>query len=216
MTISERLAGRAVLVTGASGFLGKAVVAILLREAPDLREVRLVLRAGDDAAAQERLRAEVLASEAFDPVRDTAEAAISDERLSAVAGDLTAERLGRGEGDDGLAGIDVAIHCAASVSFEEPLDDILDLNVLGALRLTRALREGAEVRGGPEPAFVHVSTAYAAGNRTGLVLERRSGESPEEAEIDLHAELEAARAWRAGLEAESRLPEHQARFAREA
>ena len=216
VTISERLAGRAVLVTGASGFLGKAVVAILLREAPDLREVRLVLRAGDDAAAQERLRAEVLASEAFDPVRDTAEAAISDERLSAVAGDLTAERLGRGEGDDGLAGIDVAIHCAASVSFEEPLDDILDLNVLGALRLTRALREGAEVRGGPEPAFVHVSTAYAAGNRTGLVLERRSGESPEEAEIDLHAELEAARAWRAGLEAESRLPEHQARFAREA
>ena len=215
-TISEHLTGQVVLVTGASGFLGKAVVAVLLREAPDLAEVRLILRAGDDAAAQERLRTEVLPSEAFDPLRERAEAAFGDGRLRAVAGDFRSEDLGRGEGDDGLAGIDVAVHCAASVSFEEPLDEILDLNVLGALRLVRALREGAEASGGAVPAFVHVSTAYAAGMRNGLVLERRSGESPEEAAIDLFAELHAARAWRADLEAESRLPEHQDRFAGEA
>jgi alcohol-forming fatty acyl-CoA reductase len=215
-TISERLAGRTILVTGASGFLGKAVVAVLLREVAALGEVRLVLRAGGDDAAQARLRDEVLPSEAFDGVREDAETARDDGRLRAVAGDFTAERLGRVDGDDGLAEIDVVVHCAASVSFEEPLDEILDLNVLGALRLTRALREGAEAAGGPEPTFVHVSTAYAAGNRTGLVLERRSGEGTEEPDVDLEAELDAARAWRADLEAESRLPEHQARFAREA
>ena len=35
-TVSERLAGRAALLTGASGFLGKAVLATLLRTATDL------------------------------------------------------------------------------------------------------------------------------------------------------------------------------------
>ena len=211
-TVSERLAGRAVLVTGASGFLGKAVVAVLLREAPDLREIRLILRANGDEAAQERLRDEVVSSEAFEGVREAAETSVADGRLRAVAGDFTAERLGRDD-DDGLGGIDVAVHCAASVSFEEPLDEILDLNVLGALRLTHALREA---NGSAEPALVHVSTAYAAGMRTGLVLERRSGDAGEEPDVDLHAELDAARAWRSDLEAESRLPDHQNRFAREA
>lgn len=215
-TIADRLAARTVLVTGASGFLGKAVVAVLLREVPDLREVRLILRAGDDEGALGRLRGEVLGSEAFEPLREVADAALEDGRLTAIAGDLTAERLGRPDGDDGLAGIDTAIHCAASVSFEEPLDDILNLNVLGAVRLVGALRDAAEASGAPEPEFVHVSTAYAAGDRTGLVLERRSGDCPEEPDLDLEAELEAARAWRRDLEAESRLPERQDHFAAEA
>jgi HAD superfamily hydrolase (TIGR01490 family) len=215
-TVAERLARRTVLVTGASGFLGKAVVAVLLREASDLREIRLVLRAGDEDGAQGRLRDEVLPSEAFDGVREGAEAAVADGRLRAIAGDLGTDGLGRADGDDSLAGVDVAIHCAASVSFEEPLDRILDLNVLGALRLAGGLRSAAASNGAPEPAFVHVSTAYAAGNRTGLVLERRAGEAPEEPEVDVDAELAAARAWRDDLEAESRLPDHQARFAAEA
>ena len=149
-------------------------MAVLLREVPDLREIRMILRAAGDEAAQERLRDEVLPSEAFEGVREVAEAAFADGFLRAVAGDFTAERLGR-EDDEGLAGIDVAVHCAASVSFEEPLDEILDLNVLGALRLTRALREANR---SSEPAFVHVSTAYAAGMRTGLVLERRLRRGP--------------------------------------
>jgi len=215
-TIAERLAGRTVLLTGASGFLGKAVLGVLLREVSALREIRLVLRADDDEGALERLRSEVLASDAFDPVRASADTALAAGRLRAVAGDFTADALGRAEGDDALGGIDVAIHCAASVSFEQPLDDIIDMNALGALRLVEALRAGARADGAPEPALVHVSTAYAAGNRTGLVLERPFGEAPEEPDLDLDAELEAARAWRRDLDAESRLPDHQERFAREA
>ena len=215
-TIAGRLAGRTLLLTGASGFLGKAVLGVLLREAPDLDEVRLVLRAADDAGALERLRSEVLSSEPLALAREYADAALAAGRLTAVAGDFTADALGRPEGDDAFAAIDVAIHCAASVSFEQPLDEIIDLNALGALRLLEALRAGARASGAPEPALVHVSTAYAAGNRTGLVLERPSGEASEEPELDLDSELGAARSWRRDLEAESRLPDHQERFAREA
>jgi HAD superfamily hydrolase (TIGR01490 family) len=103
------------------------------------------------------------------------------------------------------------VHCAASVSFQQPLDEMLELNVVGTANLAAALR-----RASPQAHFVHVSTAYAAGTRTGLVLERPSGQGPAEPELDARAELAAAQAWRQGLEADSRLPDHQHRFVRDA
>jgi fatty acyl-CoA reductase len=201
-TVNERLAGQALLLTGASGFLGKAVLAQCLRELPDLERIVVVLRAEDDEAAARRLAHEVLSSPAF--------ADLDAERITALAGDVGAPGLGRGE-PDGLAGIDVVVHCAASVSFEQPLDELLELNARGPARLLQALRAA-----GSDPHMVHLSTAYAAGRRTGLVLERASGTAPAEPDLDLDAELEAARSWRRGLEAESRLPDRQRRLVAEA
>jgi HAD superfamily hydrolase (TIGR01490 family) len=210
-TIGERLAGATVLLTGASGFVAKAVLAICLAELPGIAELRLLLRADDDAAAIHRLREEILSSSAFAAVDPrVAEAAIGGGRLRAFAYDLIAPAVGRTDADP-LAGVDVAIHCAASVSFQQPLDEMLELNVIGTANLAAAL-----VQASPDVRLVHVSTAYAAGIRTGLVLERPSGQGPAEPDLDIQAELGAARAWRLGLEAESRLPDHQHRFVRDA
>ena len=209
-TIAERLDGATLLLTGATGFVAKAVLAACLRELPTVG-LRVLVRAEDDQAALTRLREEVLTSRAFEEI-DPADVALAleSERLSALAGDVTEPDLGRGS-LDGLADVDVVVHCAASVSFEAPLDQMLELNALGPVELARALD-----RAGSRPHIVHVSTAYAAGSRTGLVLERASGRSPAEPDVDLEAELAAARAWRAELEAESRLPHHQRRFVSEA
>jgi alcohol-forming fatty acyl-CoA reductase len=199
-TLREGLAGKALLLTGASGFLGQAVLATCLRELPELGRIVVLLRASDDGAAGRRLRQEVLSGSAFE--------ALDGDRVEALAGDVGVEGLDRASG--GLAGIDVAVHCAASVSFEQALDEMLELNGRGPARLLRALRAD-----GSDPYIVHVSTAYAAGRRTGLVLERASGAAPAEPALDLEAELDAARAWRRDLEAESRLQEHQRRFVEE-
>ncbi len=188
----ERLAGKALLLTGATGFLGKLLLAQVVRELPDT-SVTVLLR-GD---AEQRLRDQVLTSAPFE--------GLDGSGVKAVSGDL---------GDDGLDGvgdIDIVIHCAASVSFEQALDEALELNGKGPKRLLDALRAA-----GSDPYFVHVSTAYAAGQRTGLVLERASGTAPSEPYLDLEAELDAARAWRRDIEAESRLPVHQHRFVKEA
>ena len=197
-TVNERLAGKALLLTGATGFLGKAVLAQCLRELPDLGRIVVLLRAADDEAAARRLADEVLPSPALE--------GLDGDGVTALAGDV---------GDPALAvgadGIDVVVHCAASVSFEQPLDEILELNARGPARLLRALRAA-----GSDPYVVHVSTAYAAGLRNGLVLERPSGTAPAEPDLDLDAELDAARAWRRDLEAESRLPRHQQRLVAEA
>jgi alcohol-forming fatty acyl-CoA reductase len=209
--IGERLAGATLLVTGASGFVTKAVLARCLADVPELGEIRVLLRAPDDEAATARLRDEVLSSRAFDELDpDDAPEALRSGRLTALAGDVERPGLGR-DGLDALAGVDVVVHGAASVSFEQPLDEMLELNALGPRNLVRALRDA-----GARPHVVHVSTAYAAGMRTGLVLERPSGRSPAEPDVDLEAELAVARAWRAAVEVESRLPEHQHRFAGDA
>jgi fatty acyl-CoA reductase len=191
VTLRESLSGKALLLTGATGFVGKAVLAQCLHELPETA-VTVLLR-GD---ARQRLE-QVLEGEIFE--------GLDGSGVNAISGDLSDEGLA------GLAGIDVVVHCAASVSFEQPLDHALELNSKGPARLLKALRKA-----GSDPYVVHVSTAYAAGQRTGLVLERPSGTAPSEPDVDLEAELDVARAWRKDLESESRLPLHQNRFVAEA
>ena len=208
-SVAVRLADAKLLLTGASGFLGKAVLATWLREVPGSGTITLLLRAPDDDAAHQRLVEQVLTSEPF--AGGLADEALASGRLRALAADLAAEGLG-GLDSQELAGTDVAIHCAASVSFEQPLDDILELNVLGARRLSDALRAA----GCDDVHLLHVSTAYAAGQRTGLVLERPYGSGTSEPWVDLDAELAVAKEWRRELESQSRLPAQQKRFVADA
>ncbi len=109
-----------------------------------------------------------------------------------------------------MAEIDTVVHCAATVSFEEPLDDALRLNAFGPARLLERLR-----RAGSDPHFVHVSTAYVA--------DRRSGEVGEDglthhavAELDPEQLLAEALRWREEAERESRAEPLATRLARSA
>src|SRR4051794_38879998 len=107
------------LLTGASGFLGKAVLGQILRELEDT-EVTVLLR-GD---AEQRLRDQILTSAPCE--------GLDGSRVKAVSGDLA---------DDDVpapSDIDVVVHCAASVSFEQPLDEALELNGKGPARLLQA------------------------------------------------------------------------------
>ena len=73
-----------VFLTGATGFLGMEVLARLL-EADD-RDVIALIRAGDDAAAEDRLHG-VLGALYRDPSNHR-------DRVRAVAGDVTSPGLG--------------------------------------------------------------------------------------------------------------------------
>lgn len=186
------LSDSTVLVTGASGFVGKAVLSTLLAATAGVR-VLVLLRSRDGADADRRLREEILAREPF----STAAAApvdrmLRDGALRTISADL---------GDAGLAArtkehlgeVGTVIHCAASVSFEEPLDAALRINGYGPARLRAALREA-----GADPHFVHVSTAYTADCRVPRVLE--GDVHPGLAELDPAALLERASGWRAEVE----------------
>lgn len=194
----ERLAGSTILLTGASGFLGKAVLATLLRHAGDFRCLLVLLRAPDFAAAQRRLVEEVLTSDAFAALPDASIREMLDAgRLCTVAGDLETGAL-PGPEQEGWSEVDTVIHCAASVSFENPLDEILELNALGPVRLLDSLRDA-----GARPHFVHVSTVYAADCRTTDTVHEDGLPHPGVADLEPQAMLEAARKWRAAAQGDS-------------
>jgi thioester reductase-like protein len=150
---------RPILLTGATGFVGMAVLARLLAAG---HEVHCLIRASDDAEADSRLRAVLQRVEAP-----------STGRAVAIAGDLTAPRLGLGDRHDELAArVGTVIHSAASVAFDLPIEEARAINVEGTRRV---LDFAGAVPGLRRVAYV--STAYVAGDRRGTVYEddRESG-----------------------------------------
>jgi thioester reductase-like protein len=114
-----------VLLTGATGFLGMEVLARLLERTD--HEVVCVVRGDADARLEE-----VLATLYSDgtPHRD---------RVQAIAGDLTGDVAAPGP-------VDVVCHCAASISFDLPLDEARAINVEGTRAVLRLAREAGAGR----------------------------------------------------------------------
>jgi HAD superfamily hydrolase (TIGR01490 family) len=208
--IADELAGRRIAVTGATGFLGTALVERLLRSVPDCQVLPLV-RPGRRAGAAERVRRDILRNDAFDRLRrewgDGFDAEIA-RRVRPLGGDVSVDGLGLNEADRAaLAEADVVIHSAAAVSFDSPLDAAVAVNLLGPSRVAQALTAA-----GSSAHLVAVSTAYVAGNRRGEAPEALLTDTLFSTEVDWRAEVAGADRARADADAESRRPEMLRRF----
>jgi len=215
--IADSLAGRRIAITGATGFVGTALVERLLRSVPGC-ELVLLVRPGRRTTATERTRKEIFRNDAFDRLRS--ELAAGDEtfddmtarRVTTVAGDVGTDGLGLSPTDRvTLASCDVVIHSAAAVSFDSPLDSAVEINLLGPTRIATLLNEL-----GVAPHLVAVSTCYVAGNRRGNAPEELVSEGPFDLGLDWRREVAATRRLRSDAEAESRTPERLVEFRRAA
>src|SRR5919106_10816 len=200
--IAESLAGKNVLVTGVTGFLGQAVFERLLK---DFAESRITLLVRPQLGSSGRQRVEsMLGRPTFNALRDEVGGdgikALLDQRVHVVDGDFSRE-LPSLPGD-----IDVVIHCAATVSFAPPIDEGFQTNLLGAVRLYEAA-----LAANAAPHLVHVSTAYVAGVRKGVIPEATLDHR-----VDWRAEAELALRARDDVEAASRKPEILDSFLRKA
>src|SRR5690242_16899905 len=129
-----------------------------LLEHSDEHVVALV-RADDDEQAAARLRA-TLEGACLD-------AGEHEDRVTAIAGDLTTPRLGLGERWEQLAQrVGAIIHGAASVAFDLSLEESRHINVDGTRQMLELARACPALR-----RFTYVSTAYVAGDRRGTVYE---------------------------------------------
>jgi long-chain acyl-CoA synthetase len=153
--------GEAVLLTGATGFVGMAVLARLLEQTD--RDVVVLVRAATRSGADARLNA--LLGSVFDaPERHR-------RRVRAVCGDLTAPGLGLGADREWIAEeVREVVHCAASVSFGLSLAESRSINVEGT-REVLDLAEDCAARGEGLRRMTYVSTAYVAGDRHGCARE---------------------------------------------
>lgn len=174
-SIRRFFAEKSIFLTGATGFLAKALAEKILRDLPEVRRLYLLIRPrvranGMLVSAAQRLRDELLANSAFDRLRSAHGDRFDDfiaEKVVCLEGDLSRERLGLSERDYAALAdeVEVVINSAATVVFDERLDWALELNTLSPLRLLELARAA-------KGTFVHVSTAYVSGQRTGRVPER--------------------------------------------
>ncbi|MDQ6616794.1 MAG: HAD-IB family phosphatase [Actinomycetota bacterium] len=218
--IREALAGQRIAITGATGFLGTALVERLLRQIPDA-ELALVVRPGRRGAA-DRIRREILRNDCFDRLRRDLGPRFDGEvarRVIPVAGDVSADGLALDEeGQEVLAGCPIVIHAAASVSFDSPLDRAVEINLLGPSRVAATMMATRGTHGvdSPPPHLITVSTAYVAGSRRGDAREALLPDTPFATEIEWRPEVVAARRVRADADAESRQPTRLAQFTKAA
>ena len=184
----NELAGAHVLLTGATGFLGQATLERLLSSYPDTR-VSVLIRSRGERGAAERLSA-LLRKTVFRQLSQRLGAdelaRLVRERINVIEGDLDTVGL--------PADLDVVIHGASTVSFDPPVDEAFRTNVSGVATLYRALTGS--------PHVVHISTAYVAGTRKGVVAEAALDH-----QVDWRLELDMALAARADVERDSRRPE---------
>jgi len=143
-----------VLLTGATGFVGKVVLSELLRRREPLgvERVLALVRAGDPERADARLGADVVGSPCF-----AAEPPGWEKRIEAVLGDITRPGLGlSAEARERIrTEVTHVIHCAASIEFSLPLAEATAVNAAGALHALELARSCPRLA-----SLVIVSTAY--------------------------------------------------------
>ena len=199
--LRDLLAGKKVVITGVTGFIGEQLLWKILTELPETRPSVLVRRKGS-ADARDRV-ASLLRKPIFADVVAAAGGipALLDERIEVIEGDLpNVPAL--------PADLDVLVHCAGDVSFDPPIDQAFTTNVLGTQALLEqmlAAVRGAEGTPTRVPHYVHISTAYTAGRRRGAIPE-----GPHEHSADYRTETRAGLRMREQVEAESRTPERLA------
>jgi HAD superfamily hydrolase (TIGR01490 family) len=211
--IRETFAGARVLVTGASGFLGTALVAKILTSLPEVGELMLIVRSKPGAPAADRVQRRVLGSNAFEALRARDDWPALQAKVRTLDGDLREDGLGLSDDDmSALRDVDIVLHGAATVAFDAPVDDAFETNLLGPLRLLDTINaSGATPR-----RMIHVSTAYVAGLVKGHVPEAPWQDTPGRPRLDWRAELASARQSRASVEADSRTPERARDFLKRA
>ena len=189
-----------VFLTGATGFVGQAVLERLLNDHPGTT-VTILVRVKGGANAEDRVRS-LRGKPVFAAWRDkVGEEGVED----AVKNRIKVVEGGLGSPMTLPKDLDLVIHSAASVSFDDPINESFEANIGGAMNLYESLRAA-----GGDPRVVHVSTCYVQGLRKGV-----APETSLKHDVDWRAEYASAFAAQTRIENESREP-HRLRVFMEA
>ncbi|KAL1561438.1 alcohol-forming fatty acyl-CoA reductase [Salvia divinorum] len=163
--------GKNILLTGATGLLGKVLVEKILRSM-SVGKIYLLIKAKDKEAAYTRLTNEITNSDLFKVLKEElgdSYEAITREKLIPIAGNICEPNLGMDS--ESIArvrkDVDVIIQSAASTILNDRYDLLVDANMSAPQRLMRFAKTCNNLT-----LLAHISTAYVSGKRDGLIMER--------------------------------------------
>jgi len=212
LSIRESFAGKHVLLTGASGFVGKVWLTMMLELVPEVASIRVLLRRKALLTARERFEKMVNGSPAFAPLHERFGAGFASYLMSKVQlldGDVSEPNLGLATHEVMTLrrDLDLIVHCAGLVDFDPDLRKALASNVDGTMYVADLAASSQRA------ALLHISTCYVAGKRYGRIAEEVQPDfAPIAKNFDAPRELELARAAIARICAEHDRPEHIAKL----
>ncbi|VAH55504.1 unnamed protein product [Triticum turgidum subsp. durum] len=162
---------KSILITGSTGFLGKVLVEKILRVQPDVKKLFLLIRAPDVESAKIRIQTEVTGREIFRVLKENHGAGFDnfiEEKICPLVGNIMKENFGLDNSQlkEFSKDIDIIINGAATTNFFERYDVAFNTNVLGAKHVCAFAKKCPKLK-----MLLHVSTAYVAGEKEGLISE---------------------------------------------
>jgi glycerone phosphate O-acyltransferase/fatty acyl-CoA reductase len=154
--IDSFYAGKTLLVTGTTGFVGKVLIEKLLFSLPQIKRIYIFIRPRKGSSIQERFRKEIIESACFDRIRDT-NPSILTEKILPIQGDLLKSPVifDPREEQEVLETVNIIMNSAASVDFNQRLDQAIQINVLGTLKILDLAKRCKNLS-----SFVQISTCY--------------------------------------------------------
>lgn len=158
-SIDTFFAETVIFLTGATGFLGKALLEKLLRSCPRVATIFILIRPKRGQTTEERFK-ELMENPVFDRIRSEFPGALN--KILPVKGDVGLPDLGLQPEDKDILiqSVNIVFHSAATVRFNEPLKVAVNLNTRGTDRMLDLCRRMTNLI-----SFIHVSTAYSNADR---------------------------------------------------
>ncbi|XP_030755689.1 fatty acyl-CoA reductase 1-like isoform X2 [Sitophilus oryzae] len=155
-SVREFYKAKNIFITGATGFIGKALIEKLLRSCPDIHNLYALVRNKKGKTLKER-REQLFSNPIFDLLRDNQPELFR--KVLFIQGDVAEDNLGISGGDMKMLieNVHVVFHCAASVKFDDFLKDAIRTNLTSARDMALLALKMKKL-----DVFVHVSTAYCS------------------------------------------------------
>lgn len=157
--VAKSYAEQSVLITGATGFLGKVLVEKLLRDCPNVKKIYILLRAKKGDSLEKRFE-NFKNLIVFKDLKKNDPSVMN--KIFAINGDFMEVNSGISASDFELLtkNINYIMHCAASVKFDEPLKIAVQMNTISTRNMLHLAEKCEHLK-----AFVHVSTAFSNTNQ---------------------------------------------------
>ena len=168
--LAERFAGKHVVLTGTTGFVGKVFMAWLLDRLPEIGRVTIIVRAGSFASGHARFEYLADCSPVFRPLRERYGDGWGEflaERVEVLTGDIAEPLCGLDEATAArvLSTVDAVVNFAGVTDFHPDPLKAFPANVSGAMHAADLAARTTSGR------LLHVSTCFVAGDVSGDVPE---------------------------------------------
>lgn len=128
----------------ATGSIGKILIEKFLRSCPDINKVYILIRPKKGVSIQNRL-SQLFNVPLFDLIREQNPDAF--EKVVPIFGDIKTDELGISVEDQNVLcqEVDVVVHSAATVRFDEDLKEAFEINVKGTQKLVNLSRKMSKI-----------------------------------------------------------------------